>query len=200
MRFAMRRLEARLCHPHRHRHPARQRQTPRPRRLLRPLRSRSPLARLPHQPQAARPRYPRERDLRRPRRAPCRLASHLNSSPWQRCQFHLQQNAQAESRRRHPPHLQRRRPPPCRSQARPSSLKPTKKVPPSSQTGPSKTSPKDSPPSVSRKRAASACAPSTRAETLNSQIKRRTRVVGLFPNESSLLRLVTSVLVEISEE
>ena len=37
-------------------------------------------------------------------------------------------------------------------------------------------------------------------ETLNSQIKRRTRVVGLFPNESSLLRLVTGVLMEISEE
>jgi putative transposase len=38
------------------------------------------------------------------------------------------------------------------------------------------------------------------SETLNSQIKRRTRVVGLFPGESSLLRLVTAVLVEISEE
>jgi transposase-like protein len=37
-------------------------------------------------------------------------------------------------------------------------------------------------------------------ETLNSQIKRRTRVVGLFPNESSLLRLVTGVVIEISEE
>jgi hypothetical protein len=34
----------------------------------------------------------------------------------------------------------------------------------------------------------------------NSQIKRRTRVVGLFPNESSLLRLVTGVIIEISEE
>ena len=34
----------------------------------------------------------------------------------------------------------------------------------------------------------------------NSQIKRRTRVVGLFPNESSLLRLVTGILIEISEE
>lgn len=37
-------------------------------------------------------------------------------------------------------------------------------------------------------------------ETLKSQIKRRTRVVGLFPNESSLLRLVTGVIIEISEE
>jgi transposase-like protein len=35
--------------------------------------------------------------------------------------------------------------------------------------------------------------------SLNSQIKRRTRVVGLFPGEESLQRLVTAVLVEISE-
>ena len=40
---------------------------------------------------------------------------------------------------------------------------------------------------------------SNACETLNSQIKRRTRVVGLFPNEESLERLVTAVLVEISD-
>jgi putative transposase len=40
---------------------------------------------------------------------------------------------------------------------------------------------------------------SNACETVNSQIKRRTRVVGLFPNEDSLLRLVTAVLIEISE-
>ena len=32
-----------------------------------------------------------------------------------------------------------------------------------------------------------------------SEVKRRTRVVGLFPSEESLQRLVTAVLVEISE-
>ena len=37
-------------------------------------------------------------------------------------------------------------------------------------------------------------------EHLNGAIKRRTRVAGLFPNESSLLRLVTAVVAEISEE
>jgi transposase-like protein len=37
-------------------------------------------------------------------------------------------------------------------------------------------------------------------ENLNQQIKRRTRVARLFPNESSLLRLVSAVLMEISEE
>ena len=40
---------------------------------------------------------------------------------------------------------------------------------------------------------------SNMCENINSQISRRTRVVGLFPNEASLLRLVTAVLMEISE-
>ena len=37
-------------------------------------------------------------------------------------------------------------------------------------------------------------------ERLNKEIKRRTRVATLFPNEESLLRLVSAVLAEISEE
>ena len=37
-------------------------------------------------------------------------------------------------------------------------------------------------------------------ERLNQEIKRRTRVATLFPNEASLLRLVSAVLSEISEE
>ncbi len=37
-------------------------------------------------------------------------------------------------------------------------------------------------------------------ENLNQQIKRRTRVARLFPNEESLLRLASAVLMEISEE
>ena len=37
-------------------------------------------------------------------------------------------------------------------------------------------------------------------ERLSKEIKRRTRVATLFPNEASLLRLVTAVLMEISEE
>lgn len=36
-------------------------------------------------------------------------------------------------------------------------------------------------------------------ERLNKEVHRRTRVVGLFPNEESLLRLASAVLVEISE-
>ena len=37
-------------------------------------------------------------------------------------------------------------------------------------------------------------------ERLNREIKRRTRVATLFPNEASLLRLVSAVLMEISED
>ncbi len=37
-------------------------------------------------------------------------------------------------------------------------------------------------------------------ERINQAIRRRTRVVGVFPNEASCLRLVSALLLEISEE
>jgi len=40
---------------------------------------------------------------------------------------------------------------------------------------------------------------SNACENVNGQIKKRTKVVGLFLNEESLLRLVTGILIEISE-
>jgi transposase-like protein len=41
---------------------------------------------------------------------------------------------------------------------------------------------------------------SNACETLNKQIGRRTRVCGLFPNESSLLRLATAIVMEQSDD
>jgi len=37
-------------------------------------------------------------------------------------------------------------------------------------------------------------------ERVYEEINRRTRVAGLFPNEVSLLRLVSAILMELSEE
>src|SRR3954465_2320992 len=37
-------------------------------------------------------------------------------------------------------------------------------------------------------------------ERLNKELKRRTRVAGLFPNEASALRLASAVAMEISDE
>ena len=37
-------------------------------------------------------------------------------------------------------------------------------------------------------------------ERLNREIKRRTTVATLFPNEDSLLRLVTAMVAEVSDE
>ncbi|HQE50040.1 MAG TPA: transposase, partial [Fervidobacterium sp.] len=37
-------------------------------------------------------------------------------------------------------------------------------------------------------------------ERVNKELKRRTKVAGVFPNEESLLRLVGSILMDINEE
>jgi transposase-like protein len=37
-------------------------------------------------------------------------------------------------------------------------------------------------------------------ERLNQEIKRRTRVVGIFPNEAACLRLVSAIVMEVSDE
>ena len=40
---------------------------------------------------------------------------------------------------------------------------------------------------------------SNHIERLNAELKRRSRVIGVFPNEASLLRLMGSVLIERNE-
>lgn len=135
------------------------------------------------------------------------LKACLGATPWQRCQFHLQQNAQqyitkqdlkskvaadiaaifnADDR--------------AHAEARLASFIKTYSETQSKLADWAETNIPEgftvfSIPEAHRKktRTSNAC------ETLNSQIKRRTRVVGLFPNEDSLLRLVTAVLIEISE-
>jgi putative transposase len=37
-------------------------------------------------------------------------------------------------------------------------------------------------------------------EGINKEIRYRTRVVGIFPNEASCLRLISAILMEISED
>jgi putative transposase len=37
-------------------------------------------------------------------------------------------------------------------------------------------------------------------ERINKELNRRSKVVGAFPNEESLLRLVASILIDINEE
>jgi transposase-like protein len=135
------------------------------------------------------------------------LRAACNSSPWQRCQFHLQQNAghivtkqelksliasqitaifNAESRS----HAEER----LRVFLNTWRDKQHKLAAWAEENLHEGFAIFDLPESHRKKlRTSNAC------ETLNSQIKRRTRVVGLFPSEDSLQRLVTAVLVEISD-
>lgn len=136
------------------------------------------------------------------------LRATLNSSPWQRCQFHLQQNAQAyvptkELKLKVAADIRRIFNADDRAHAEAKLadfVKAYAKSAPRLAAWAEQNIPEGlavfSFPEATRKRLRT----SNMCETLNSQIKRRTRVVGLFPNEASLLRLVTGVLMEISEE
>jgi transposase-like protein len=135
------------------------------------------------------------------------LKAALNGTPWQRCQFHLQQNAQEYVTKQHlkakvsadirvifnaddRAHAEER-------------LKDFVKTYAESQPRLAAWAEENLPegftvfafPEAHRKRLRT----SNACENINNQIKKRTRVVGLFPGEESLLRLVTGVLIEISE-
>jgi transposase-like protein len=136
------------------------------------------------------------------------LKTTLNSSLWQRCQFHLQQNAQsyvpskdlkaqvAEDIRR----IFNSETRALAEQNLSEFIKNYEKRAPQLATWAEKNIPEGftvfSLPKSKRQRLRT----SNMSENLHTQIKRRTNVVGLFPNESSLLRLTTGVLMEISEE
>jgi putative transposase len=135
------------------------------------------------------------------------LKAALNATPWQRCQFHLQQNAQEYVTKQHLKpkvaedirfifnadncaHAEER-------------LKAFVKTYSETQPRLAAWAEENLPdgftvfalpePHRKRLRTSNAC------ENVNRQVKMRTRVVGLFPSEESLLRLVTGVLIEISD-
>jgi len=136
------------------------------------------------------------------------LKAVFNASPWQRCQYHLQQNAQA-----YVPKVDMRESVAAdiRTVFNADSLalaeerlrvlveKYTKSAPQLSawmETALPEGLTVFGLPEYKRKRLRT----SNMSETLNTQIKRRTKVAGLFPNTNSILRLVTAILMEISEE
>ena len=132
----------------------------------------------------------------------------LPSVPWQRCQFHLQQNAsqyvvRVEQRKEVAADLRAVFNAPSRVEADRLLAQAVKKY--------SESAPRLSqwmevnlyqgltvfsfPAEHQRRlRTTNLC------ERVNREIKRRTRVVGVFPNARSLERLVTAVLMEISED
>lgn len=135
------------------------------------------------------------------------LKATLNATPWQRCQFHLQQNAQSHITKEN---LKA----PIAAEIR-SILTADKReeaqtklktfaakwidTQPKIATWAEKNIPESLTvfqlPLEHRKKLRT----SNICETLNGNIKRRSRVVGLFPSEESLERLVTGVLIELSE-
>ena len=128
--------------------------------------------------------------------------------PWQRCQFHLQQNAghfvpRIEMRTDLAADLRAVFDAPDRTEADrrlDMAVNKYKKSAPKLSAWLSANVPDGlsvfALPAVHRRRLRT----SNLLERPNKEIKRRTRVATLFPNEASLLRLVSAVLMEISEE
>jgi len=132
----------------------------------------------------------------------------LGAVPWQRCQFHLQQNAQAyvpkqEMKTEVTSDIRRIFNAASRAEAdqmlRGCVIKYEKAAPRLSvwmeENLPEGLTVFSFPSEHHRK-----LRTSNGVERLNQEIRRRTRVARLFPNEESLLRLVSAVLMEISED
>ena len=134
--------------------------------------------------------------------------SRLHGVPWQRCQFHLQQNAghyvpRIDMRPRVASDLRAIFNSPDRTEAERQlqiAVKKYEKSAPKLASWISENIPEGltvfSFPEAHRRRLRT----SNMLERINREIKRRTRVATLFPNEASLLRLASAVLMEISEE
>lgn len=135
------------------------------------------------------------------------LKAALHGTPWQRCQFHLQQNAQEYVTKQH---LKSKVAADIRIIFNADDLAHAEERLRDFVTTYSESQPRLAAwaeenlpegfavfafPEAHRKRLRT----SNACENVNGQIKKRTRVVGLFPSEESLERLVTGVLIEISE-
>ena len=132
----------------------------------------------------------------------------LSGVPWQRCQFHLQQNAghyvpRMDMRPKVASDLRAIFNSPDRAEAERHlqiASKKYEKSAPKLAAWMSQNVPEGLTifafPEAHRRRLRT----SNMLERINKEIKRRTRVATLFPNEASLLRLVSAVLMEISEE
>ena len=136
------------------------------------------------------------------------LRATLNASPWQRCQFHLQQNAQAyvprlEYRAKvaadirsvfHAPDL-------AHAQLRLEEIvtkwrEKSVKLADWMEANLPEGFRVFALPEHQRRRLRT----SNMTERIHREIKRRTKVAGLFPNEASVLRLVTAIHIETSED
>jgi len=129
--------------------------------------------------------------------------------PWQRCQFHLHQNAQSyvprhdmksasrTTSRRSSTRPMTRTPAACSRASSRNTRKPRRNLWPRRR----RTFRRGSRCSKCRWHISVVCAPPTHPlERINREIKRRTRVASMCPNEKSCERLVCALLMEIAEE
>ena len=135
------------------------------------------------------------------------LKTTLNATPWQRCQFHLQQNAQDHITKQDlktpiAEEISSILTQDTLAQAQQKLEEFTKKWQvdqPKIASWAEENIPQSFTVLATPKQHHKKLRTSNSCETLNGNIKRRTRVVGIFPSEESLERLVTGVLIEISE-